>query len=239
MSSLHSLAKHLSLFKLSGNDAAVFLQNQTINLFDDQWPQPHYTAICNPKGRILFSLLVWKQFDDYYLAVDKTLSEQFEQYIQMRIFRMGVKLKVADERQPVVEATDYRRVEDIQLTLTADLTVADETLFWALFFRAELPWITRQTSEQFIPQHLSLDQHQLIEYQKGCYPGQEIIARLHFIGRNKKHLTLVQLDKNHTDLKNAEKVTINDSPVQLCSPPINFNGQLCAQIVKNKSGADD
>ncbi len=235
MSTQYSLEPQLRLFKLSGQDAATFLQNQSINVFDNKWPQPHYTAICNPKGRMLFSLLVWQQADDFYLAVDGTLAEQFKQYIQMRVFRMNVKLSGADDRCPVVAATDHSRVKDIELAPpSSDMTSADETIFWGLFFRSELPWITQQTSEQFIPQHLSLDQHRLIEYEKGCYPGQEIIARMHFLGRNKKHMTLISVDTLTPIPKNAEKVTINDNRAQLCSPPVLYNEQLCAQIVKNK-----
>ena len=231
---MFSLEKHLVLFSLSGRDVAAFLQNQTINAFGSEMPQPHYTAICNAKGRILFSVLLWQQADDVYLAVDQSLAEQFEQYIRMRIFRMAVKVTRTTALSPVITETELDLVKHIRLVTDASEKSVESDQFWALFFRSELPWITQQTSEQFIPQHLSLDQHQLIDYQKGCYPGQEIIARLHFIGRNKKILALQYMPAD-TTAKNGEKVTINDNPVQLCSPVINFNGQLCAQIVKNRA----
>jgi len=234
MSNNYTLEKHITLFKISGQDAATFLKNQTINIFDKQKPQPHYSAICNPKGRILYSLLLWQEAEDFYLAVDQSLAQQFKQYMAMRIFRMNVQISQSEQFIPVISDKNNSRVEDIILTASNPPKSADIELFWSLFFRSKLPWITRETCEQFIPQHLSLDQHQLIEYQKGCYHGQEIIARLHFIGRNKKHMTITRLDKDN-NLKNGQKVTINDNTAQLCSPVITFNGQLCAQIVKNNT----
>jgi folate-binding protein YgfZ len=235
MSALYSLQKHISLFKLTGQDVATFLQNQTINVFDSEAPQPHYTAICNAKGRIIFSLLIWQQGKGFYLAVDQSLAEQFKQYIAMRIFRMAVNVSQTEEVIPAISDSEKARVNDIELVANGPYESADKGHFWALFFRSKLPWITQDTSEQFIPQHLSLDQHQLIEYQKGCYPGQEIIARLHFIGRNKKEMDLEQIGRG-CPLKNGEKVTIHDNRVQLCSPVIEFNGQFRAQLVKNSVG---
>jgi len=51
-----------------------------------------------------------------------------------------------------------------------------------------LPWILNVTSEQVLPQELNLDQMSGLSYNKGCYPGQEIVARLHFRGQQKRRL---------------------------------------------------
>ncbi len=53
-----------------------------------------------------------------------------------------------------------------------------------------LPWLTTETSEEFIPQMLNLDQLGGISYNKGCYTGQEIVARTHYLGKAKKVLCL-------------------------------------------------
>ncbi len=57
---------------------------------------------------------------------------------------------------------------------------------------AGLPWVTSSTQEQYLPQMLNLDALKGLSYQKGCYPGQEIIARLHYRGEVKKRLSLIQ-----------------------------------------------
>lgn len=53
---------------------------------------------------------------------------------------------------------------------------------------AGLPWITAATSELFLPQMLDLDRTGGLAYDKGCYPGQEVIARLHYRGEVKQRL---------------------------------------------------
>ncbi len=47
---------------------------------------------------------------------------------------------------------------------------------------AGIPWITHQTSELFVAQAINLDLIDSISWTKGCYPGQEIVARLHYRG---------------------------------------------------------
>lgn len=60
---------------------------------------------------------------------------------------------------------------------------------WALLnIEARLPWIEHSVSEQFLPQMLNLDQSGGLDFNKGCYPGQEIIARLHYRGEVKQRL---------------------------------------------------
>jgi folate-binding protein YgfZ len=50
---------------------------------------------------------------------------------------------------------------------------------------AGIAWITTETSEQFIPQSINLDQLGGISFNKGCYTGQEIVARTHYLGKSK------------------------------------------------------
>ena len=58
---------------------------------------------------------------------------------------------------------------------------------------ARLPWIDVATRDEFVPQALELDKLGAVRFDKGCYPGQEIAARLHFRGGNKQRLQRVVL----------------------------------------------
>lgn len=69
------------------------------------------------------------------------------------------------------------------------------TIWNLLDILAGLPWITSATQEQFLPQLLNLDALKGLSYKKGCYPGQEVIARLHFRGEVKKRLKLISTDQ--------------------------------------------
>lgn len=50
-----------------------------------------------------------------------------------------------------------------------------------------LPLIDAACADEFVPQALDLERFGAISFRKGCYPGQEIAARLHFRGGNKRH----------------------------------------------------
>lgn len=57
-----------------------------------------------------------------------------------------------------------------------------------------LPWLNERTSEQFIPQMLNLDLLGGISFNKGCYTGQEIIARTHYLGKTKRQMVVADCE---------------------------------------------
>lgn len=64
---------------------------------------------------------------------------------------------------------------------------------WRYFdIMSGLPWITAATSEEYIPQMLNIDKLGGISFNKGCYTGQEIVARTHYLGKNKRELFLAE-----------------------------------------------
>ncbi|GJM06198.1 MAG: folate-binding protein [marine bacterium B5-7] len=91
---------------------------------------------------------------------------------------------------------------------------------------AGLPWVTSLTQEQYLPQMLNLDALKGLSYQKGCYPGQEVIARLHYRGEVKKRLSLIQseqplsIDKQliseQSDSKAGTIINAATHPDELC-----------------------
>ncbi len=60
--------------------------------------------------------------------------------------------------------------------------------------RDGLPWILEKTSEQFLPQELNLDLIGGLSFDKGCYPGQEVVARVYFRQKLKNRMCLARLD---------------------------------------------
>jgi folate-binding protein YgfZ len=74
---------------------------------------------------------------------------------------------------------------------------------------SSLPWLTTETSEEFIPQMLNLDQMGGISFNKGCYTGQEIVARTHYLGKTKRVLFLAECDTPSTPAPNS--IIIDDS----------------------------
>lgn len=69
--------------------------------------------------------------------------------------------------------------------------------------------ITLATSEKFIPQDLNLDIDQVgVSFTKGCYPGQEIVARVHYLGKPKRRLYQFKCDFKVSPM---DKLTLEDS----------------------------
>lgn len=59
---------------------------------------------------------------------------------------------------------------------------------------AGIPNITAATSELFVPQMVNLDRLEAVNFRKGCYPGQEIVARMHYLGNLKQRMGRFRVD---------------------------------------------
>ena len=78
----------------------------------------------------------------------------------------------------------------------ASLTAAVATGQSDLWLRADIeqgfPLVSQATSEHYVPQMVNLDKLGGVSFKKGCYPGQEIVARTHYLGKIKRHLYRVK-----------------------------------------------
>lgn len=113
--------------------------------------------------------------------------------------------------------TDFaRRADGLKLPNAHYLLIADaaETIrFWSerlaqdfhpqnsrlwqwLDFDSGLVWLDENSSEQYIPQMLNLDKLGGISFSKGCYTGQEVVARTHYLGKAKRELFLAETAAN-------------------------------------------
>ena len=62
--------------------------------------------------------------------------------------------------------------------------------------------LNSEDTEKYIPQVLNADKLETINYKKGCYTGQEVIARTHYLGNVKKHMYLVNIYSSEIIEKN-------------------------------------
>jgi folate-binding protein YgfZ len=79
-------------------------------------------------------------------------------------------------------------------SVTAPSTAAELNRWYLDDIRAGLPELAPALQEQLLPQWLGLGRLGAINVGKGCYPGQEVMARLHFKGGNKRGLYRIQFD---------------------------------------------
>lgn len=73
-----------------------------------------------------------------------------------------------------------------------------------------IPWVTTTTSEEFIPQMLNLDKLGGISFNKGCYTGQEIVARTHYLGKIKRELYLAECNAAKAPEANTAVINLDN-----------------------------
>ena len=91
---------------------------------------------------------------------------------------------------------------------------------WALSeIHAGIPHLSVATLEKFVPQMINYELIGGVNFKKGCYPGQEIVARTHYLGKLKRRMALAHLDSNGVHA--GMEVFGADDPTQPCGMVVN------------------
>lgn len=228
---------HLGVIRCQGEDAVPFLHNllsndvKKLGADDGQW-----SSFNSPKGRMLASLLVWKDADGLRLAMSADIQPMLLKKLSMYVLRSKVKLAdasgdtvligvsgaelatvlaaaglevpVAPMKQTLGDGVRCIRLDTRNAALVVDAehaaAVYDKllasgatragTAAWQLaMIRAGLPLITAATQEEFVAQMLNFELIGGVSFNKGCYPGQEIVARMQYLGKLKKRMYRVRV----------------------------------------------
>ena len=83
---------------------------------------------------------------------------------------------------------DYAALRELWTALAAHAPAVGANIWGLLDIRSGLATIYPQTSEAFVPQMINLQQVDGVSFSKGCYPGQEIVARMHYLGKLKRRM---------------------------------------------------
>ena len=90
--------------------------------------------------------------------------------------------------------------------------LASDSIWNLLDIEAGLPMVFPESKEKFTPQQVNLDLVNGVSFNKGCYPGQEVVARLHYLGKPSRRMFLAEAQTN--DLPEiAIEVTTEDGNV--------------------------
>lgn len=185
---------------LEGPDAQAFAHAQFSSKVDalatGQW---QFSAWLNPQGRVRAFFHMARLGDERYLLLLRggdaiTLVMELQRFV----FRSRVRATALPPR--MITSTAALPVHDIQqepgslifgcgdhgMAISAESGKDEPWLLPQL--RAGWPWLAPSSLGEFLPAALSLQRLGATVVDKGCYPGQEIVARLHFRGGHKRHL---------------------------------------------------
>ncbi len=242
---------HLSIFEVSGGDAATFLQGQlTCNINNLQENMGSFAAFCNAKGRVISALLIIKKADTFLIVLPRTLLDKVIQKLSLYILRSDVQItdksdefcllgihysasaingmEMPEEAYAVSisesctirlpgSLSRYLLIGDIMQTINfwkqiktqKKLQPGDSKEWLYQDLSSGLPWFNEAQSEQYIPQMLNIDKLGGISFNKGCYTGQEIVARTHYLGKAKREMFLAECSK--TAIIESNNVIINNA----------------------------
>jgi len=108
-------------------------------------------------------------------------------------------LRVKKTRLILIGETDA--ITKIWQQLTTSITPVGTHQWQLLDILAGLPWLNESCIDKFLPQYLNLDILDGVSYEKGCYPGQEVIARLRYRGKIKHRLFLASIQQEIAPLE--------------------------------------
>lgn len=196
-----------ALVRIEGPDALTFLNGQftcdVAAVAPSHWTWGGY---CSPKGRLLATFRLGRLDDAYLLQCPSGQGAD----LAARLRRFVLRAKVTLTAVPVT----YRTGQAVPLGVTTPpqagaLRADGERIVWGLdreLFAIDTPaaepalpdwsgdlalgapWILPAQAEAFVPQMVDLDRAGGVSFSKGCYPGQEVVARARYLGEVKRHL---------------------------------------------------
>jgi len=205
------------LLRVAGRDAAAFLQSQAMNdvsaLAPARW---QWNGLLTPKGRViaLFALLREAQ-DQFLMVLPDYAADEMAAHLKKFVFRSKLNLLPAHEWRAcagpapsgpdralatgdattgwVLDLSGEGAARGLWLLPADDPAVAGEDPAaghaWGLADLAHgLPRLPDDQRATWTPQMLSLDRLAAYSLKKGCYPGQEIVSRTHYLGQAKRVL---------------------------------------------------
>jgi len=193
------------LLAVTGADARDFLHAQLTNdVAHLSADRAAFAGWCTAKGRLLATLLVIPAPDGFLLQLAKDIAPAVAKRLSMFVLRS--KVKIADESdawaqygvwQPLPAVTwdggtvsvpvGDRRHLRLGKGLSESCARSEDE--WTLEeIRAGRPWIMAATQDKFVPQMVNLETLGGVDFQKGCYPGQEIVARAQYRGEVKRRM---------------------------------------------------
>lgn len=205
-----------ALIKVTGRDAESFLHAQLSNSVNGlEAGEVRLAAWCTAKGRVWTLLHYWRDGHALMLRMPADQVEATVKRLRMFVLRSDVQLEplswlatqfhgpgataqaaeYADGTHPVISLAGAWPVHEVWTPdpLISELPELPERFLALPRLLGGIPEVFAGKREEWIPQMLNLDRLGGIDFKKGCYPGQEVVAKLHYKGGLKQRMYLASV----------------------------------------------
>ena len=170
--------KHMYLI-VEGSQSAEFLQGQ-ITIDVDKISDKEYTpaCVCNNKGRVIATFWIKSSENGFIISILEELTDFFEDHMKKYIpfFKTEIKRLVKNSPEKELSSEEWMK----------------------FLIKKEIVEVNAHISSKFTPHELNYHNNNLIDFSKGCFNGQEIIARMQY--RGKLRFALKVTDNLHTEI---------------------------------------
>ena len=200
------------LLEVSGVDAAAFLQSLLSNDLSelDGQTNAQWTALLSPQGRVIALMALIRQSEQgFLLAVPRHFGASLLGSLRRYVLRRQVKLQQTSDLAVLGSLEAEPSAPGPRLTLgsrsgrhwyLAPATAAERFPLAGTDWRRRdledgLAFLDAETSGKFLAAAIGLPALPALSIGKGCYPGQEIVTRSHYLGKQKRHLALLEISE--------------------------------------------
>ena len=186
------ISKYHRIIVVEGKDSIDFLQGQiSTDVSKQEIEQIDRSAICNLKGRVIASFLCKKiSNDQFHLITHQSIVKKLVDTLKK--YAVFSKVSIEEGNENVSDCID------------------DEAWKNSIIDNLD-PEIYSENSEKYTPQELGYDKNGRIDFKKGCFTGQEIIARMHY--RSPGIFSIARVEIEDTNKSFNEVFTVNDKKV--------------------------
>jgi folate-binding protein YgfZ len=184
--------------RVQGPDAVDYLNRMLSNDVPESGSVD--ALLLTPKARVIAPLLVWRRGDDdVLLLTEPELGETVRSHLTRMRFAAKCDIEPEGHTSTIafgstggIPNRDYGREAVELLDSELELTLDDEELE-RLRIEAGTPRFGREIDDRVLPAEAGLEER-AISFDKGCYPGQEPVARQHYRGKVNRRLRVLEVD---------------------------------------------
>lgn len=250
---------HMAAIGISGNDSKNFLQGQlSCDLNALEHAASLFGAHCNRKGKMIYNFVITATDHQYYLCMHHSLIPIALKTLKQYAMFSKIDITIAEDivligytgtleqtlRQQCL-ASDLQPEQAHHLCLiqkekfasfykdlNAHSTEIHQSDWERLNIQANIAFLCEATSERFLPQMISLDTLGGVSFNKGCYLGQEIVARSKHLGKIKQKMVQAQVASHRVELGEEQPLIDYEKPGIILSAAPNASNTAVLAIIR-------